>query len=217
MKRKLLCSFTVLLMTLTIFMGNVHADYYTSNILLREGTTSTEVSNLQKDLARLGYFHVSPTGYFGNLTLQSVLAFQKDNNLVADGIVGHNTARELMIEKVIKTASSYIGVPYVWGGTSPSGFDCSGFTHYSMLANGVVIPRTAALQYGVGIPVAKNKLQRGDLVFFSTYTSGASHVGIYLGNGQFIQASSGAGKVLISQLSNVYYSQHYYGAKRVIN
>ncbi|MDF2522585.1 MAG: cell wall-associated hydrolase, invasion-associated protein, partial [Clostridiales bacterium] len=146
-----------------------------------------------------------------------VISFQKNNNLTADGVVGKSTARELKVDTVIKTAKQYQGVPYVWGGASPSGFDCSGFTQYVFAKNEITLPRTAALQYNTGTWVDKDKLLPGDLVFFTTYKPGPSHVGIYIGNGQFIHASSGAGQIIISDLfSNPYYNSHYIGAKRII-
>ena len=117
---------------------------------------------------------------------------------------------------VISTAKSFIGVSYVWGGESPSGFDCSGFTQYVLKQNGISVPRTAADQYTVGISVSKSNLQVGDLVFFTTYKAGASHLGFYIGDGNFIHASSSKG-VTISSLSNTYYSSHYIGARRIIN
>jgi peptidoglycan DL-endopeptidase CwlO len=108
-----------------------------------------------------------------------------------------------------------MGVPYVWGGSTPSGFDCSGFTSYVMAKNGITIPRTAALQFGSGTSVAKANLKIGDLVFFTTYTAGASHVGFYLGDGNFIHASSAAGKVTISNLNtSSYYSSRFLGGRR---
>lgn len=118
--------------------------------------------------------------------------------------------------KVIATAKSYLGVPYVWGGTSPSGFDCSGFIQYVFQKNGITLPRVTSDQYKVGTSVSKSNLIPGDLVFFETYKPGASHVGIYLGNNQFIHASSGQEKVMISNLTSTYYTQHYIGARRVI-
>ncbi len=115
---------------------------------------------------------------------------------------------------LIATAQKYMGVPYVWGGETPSGFDCSGFTQYVMKQNGISIPRTAAEQFAAGTPVDKDNLQVGDLVFFTTYKPGASHVGFYMGGGKFIHASSGAKKVTVSSLDETYYTQRYIGARR---
>ena len=118
--------------------------------------------------------------------------------------------------KIVADAKKYLGVPYVWGGTTPSGFDCSGLTFYVMRENGITIPRTSETQYGAGTYVSRSTLQPGDLVFFeNTYREGISHVGIYIGNGQFIHAASSG--VIISNLSSTYYDSRYYGARRVIH
>lgn len=119
-------------------------------------------------------------------------------------------------DAIIDLAKQYLGVRYVWGGTSPSGFDCSGFVLYLYENNEISLPRVSTSQYKTGTVVAREQLQRGDLVFFNTDGSGASHVGIYIGDGQFIHASSGAHKVTISTLSGGYYASHYLGARRVI-
>ncbi|MEN6565808.1 MAG: NlpC/P60 family protein [Veillonellales bacterium] len=115
---------------------------------------------------------------------------------------------------IVNTAKKYMGVPYVWGGDQPTGWDCSGFTQYVMKENGITLPRTAAEQYAAGTPVDKSRLQPGDLVFFTTYKAGASHVGFYIGSGQFIHASSAAKQVTISSLDEQYYTDHYIGARR---
>lgn len=117
---------------------------------------------------------------------------------------------------VINTAQQYMGVPYVWGGTTTAGFDCSGFTQYVLKQNGISIPRTAAEQYQSGVSILKSNLKVGDLVFFTTYKPGASHVGFYMGDDKFIHASSGAKEVTISSLSEPYYTQRYIGARRYI-
>lgn len=119
-------------------------------------------------------------------------------------------------QNIVATAKKYIGVPYVWGGSTPSGFDCSGYVQYAFKAHGITLPRTSKQQWTAGTAISKSALQPGDLVFFAnTYTTGVSHLGIYIGDGQFIHASSSKG-VTISALSNSYWASHYYGARRVI-
>ena len=114
-----------------------------------------------------------------------------------------------------KTAYKYIGTPYVYGGTSTSGFDCSGYTQRVFADLGYTLARTSSAQYGQGSAVSKSNLVAGDLVFFNTSGSGVSHVGIFIGNGQFIHSSSSKG-VVVSQLSESYWANRYVGAKRVI-
>ena len=100
------------------------------------------------------------------------------------------------------------------GGVTPDGFDCSGYTQNVMKENGIDIPRTAAEQFAAGTSVDRNDLQAGDLVFFTTYKPGASHVGIYINNGKFLNASSAAKQVTIGSLDTPYYDAHYIGARR---
>jgi cell wall-associated NlpC family hydrolase len=114
---------------------------------------------------------------------------------------------------LISNALSLQGIPYVFGGTSRKGFDCSGFTQYVFAGSKISLPRTAAEQYNIGTPVNRQQLLPGDLVFFSTYKSGASHVGIYIGGGNFIHASSSG--VRITSLNDSYYKTRYLGARRV--
>jgi N-acetylmuramoyl-L-alanine amidase len=118
-------------------------------------------------------------------------------------------------EAIIATAKTCLGVRYKWGGESMSGFDCSGLVYYVFHENGITLGRTCKKQYAAGTPISKSKLQPGDLVFFqNTYTTGLSHVGIYIGDDQFIHASSDG--VMTSSLSNSYWSSHYYGACRIL-
>ncbi len=117
---------------------------------------------------------------------------------------------------IVATAKKCLGVPYVWGGESMSGFDCSGLVQYVFQKNGITIGRTVKKQYTACTPISKSQLKAGDLVFFqNTYTTGLSHVGIYIGGGEFIHASSDG--VMISKLSNSYWSSHYYGAGRILD
>ena len=114
-----------------------------------------------------------------------------------------------------RTALRYLGAPYVWGGESPSGVDCSGFVQAVFRRNGITLPRTADAQFEAGHRVSEGGLQPGDLVFFQTYAEGASHVGIYLGSGQFVHASSSNG-VRVDSLSESYYSSRFIGARRAL-
>lgn len=118
------------------------------------------------------------------------------------------------INSLLSTARSQLGVRYVWGGTSRRGFDCSGFVSYVFRQHGISLPRTSAVQATVGTPVSRGNLQPGDLVFFRTRGSRISHVGIWLGNNQFIHASSGGGRIRIDRLAG-YYSARYVTARRV--
>lgn len=117
---------------------------------------------------------------------------------------------------VVGTALAYQGVRYSYGGFSSRGFDCSGFVKYVYQRHGLNLPHNAAAQYGYGKPVSKGELQPGDLVFFRTGRSrGINHVGIYIGNGKFIHASSARGRVRIDSLNEGYYKSHFVGAKRL--
>ncbi|WP_052127173.1 C40 family peptidase [Pontibacillus litoralis] len=123
-----------------------------------------------------------------------------------------NTSVTSSTESLIKEAKKYMGTPYVWGGTSPSGFDCSGYIHYVYKQEGKHVPRTTATIWAAGTSVSEPSV--GDIVFFETYKKGPSHAGFYLGNGDFIHAGYSNG-VEISNLSNSYYKQRYLGAKRL--
>lgn len=119
------------------------------------------------------------------------------------------------VRDILTNAESYEGVPYVFGGTTPSGFDCSGYVRYVFAKSGITLPRMADEQYNVGKLVAKRNLQPGDLVFFQTYEAGVSHSGIYIGGGKFISATSSRG-VAVADLNDDYWGARYIGAKRVL-
>ena len=115
---------------------------------------------------------------------------------------------------IVTLSSRLLGVRYRWGGTSPSGFDCSGFMYYVFQRTGVAVPRTTYDMFESGTPVPRDQLQAGDLVFFQTLRPGPSHAGIYLGDGRFIHSSSGAGGVTITPIDHRYYAPRYLGARR---
>ncbi len=196
----------------------------------RVGDQGEAVARIQAQLASLGY-DVAVDGSFGPATASAVQAFQADSGLEADGLVGQGTYSALfgtdepmpevsrgttsISRRLISDALQYVGVPYVFGGTSPEyGFDCSGFVQYVFALSGIDIPRTADYQFEIGTPVSKEDLIPGDLVFFETYAPGASHVGIYIGDGNFVDATSGG--VTVESLYSPYRLSCYYGARRII-
>lgn len=197
--------------------------------VLRLGDSGAEVRMLQEQLQNLGYDLGQADGDFGKQTERAVKALQRDQGLTADGIVGNATRKVLRLDstpvsrgmgnasvsRILFTAKKYLGVPYVWGGSSPSGFDCSGFTQYVFDQNGVSLPRTADMQFEVGMPVRSDQLQPGDIVYFSTYEPGPSHDGIYLGDGKFINATSSRG-IAIDRMNSSYWAPRYIGARRIL-
>ena len=117
--------------------------------------------------------------------------------------------------QVVKTAESYLGTPYRYGGKDPSGFDCSGLTYFVYREYGYELPRSAGDQTSAGRWVSKGDLKAGDLVFFKTSEKGY-HVGIYAGNGYFIHAPRTGKVVEYQSLDNRYYRKRYYTARRII-
>lgn len=123
------------------------------------------------------------------------------------------------LSSVVTYAKQYLGYPYVYGGCSSRGFDCSGFVKYVFANFGVTLNRTASAQMDNGTSVAKADLQPGDVVFFKKSGSGASrasHVGIYVGNNQFIHASTSKTGVIISDMDSAYYTTGFVGARRML-
>jgi cell wall-associated NlpC family hydrolase len=181
---------------------------------------------------------VPADGLYGPVSRAAVRTYQKRHGLLVDGVVGPQTLGSLGIRRhagasggggggggtvssprpssrgarVASIATRYLGVPYRWGGSSPStGFDCSGFVMYVYRQVGVSLPHNAAMQYRHGRAVSRGSLRRGDIVFFN----GLGHDGIYLGGGRFIHASSSGDVVKISRLSEGWYSSRYVGARRL--
>ena len=118
-------------------------------------------------------------------------------------------------EALINTAEKYIGVPYVFGGTTPSGFDCSGFLQYVFEEVGFIIPRLADEQYLLGKSASVSQLEVGDLVFFETYTDGVSHCGFYVGGRKFLHVSASRG-VRVDSLDSDYWAPRFVGARKIV-
>ncbi|MCA0170441.1 peptidoglycan-binding protein [Bacillus sp. RAR_GA_16] len=204
--------------------------------VLKKGSTGSLVKELQSKLKAIGLYSGPLDGDFGNGTERAVRNFQSRNKLTVDGIVGPATWEKLKqstgyegnsndgnsdtgssnssfsVMDLIADASLYIGVPYVWGGNTPTqGFDCSGFLVYVFNKQGVSLPRTMAQMWNVTTAVSSPSV--GDIVYFTTYKPGASHGGIYIGNNKFIHAGSSTG-VTISDMTSSYWAPRYLGAKR---
>lgn len=123
---------------------------------------------------------------------------------------------DIVLKELVADTINYTGVPYKWGGESPSGFDCSGFVYFMFNKHGVDMPRTTSSSlFKMGTSISKADLQPGDLVFFDVNNSGGvSHVGFYIGNNNFISATSSKG-IWTYSMDNSYWSKYYLGAKRV--
>ncbi|MDR1701344.1 MAG: C40 family peptidase [Sporomusaceae bacterium] len=126
-----------------------------------------------------------------------------------------SAAKKPPANAILQTAAQYLGAPYKFGGTDAGGFDCSGYVVHVFQKHGKKLPRAADEQFQAGSKVAKNKLKEGDLVFFTTDSPGASHVGIYYGKNEFIHVSSSKG-VMISKFDDIYWQPRYLGARRVL-
>ena len=204
-------------------------------------STGDDVNHLQEALKAMGYLKIDNcTDYFGSQTEGALKAFQQAQGIKQDGVAGLRTidainkvlsGRGIVLEvatrgsevktlssDIIATAKKYMGTPYVYGGSSPKGFDCSGFTSYVYKQFGINIPRSSSGQATVGTMVNKSNLQPGDLLIFSnTYKSGVSHTGLYIGNGMFIHSSTtSSGGVIISELNSNYYTKHFSYGRRVL-
>lgn len=216
--------------TLVIMGSMIIAPSAQAATLLKLGSSGADVLTLQSELAQSGYSVGPLDGIYGPKTLAAVEAFQQKDNLPVDGIAGPLTqgalekgqspltasALSAKISGIISEAQALTGTPYVWGGTTKAGFDCSGFTQFVFASQGIELPRTSQAQANVGSAVSYTNLQPGDLLFFSFTGNGTiSHVGIYLGNSQFISATTHNG-VAITPLTSSYWLNAYKGARRVI-
>jgi peptidoglycan hydrolase-like protein with peptidoglycan-binding domain len=168
--------------------------------------------------AKLG---LAVDGVYGPVTRGAVIQFQRVHGLEVDGVVGPQTLGALGVaaaggsssSSAVAAARSQLGSSYKFGGVGDGGWDCSGLTQWAMGKAGISLPRTSYSQYGVGTPVQQSAIQAGDLVFFDTDGTGASHVGIATGPGSVISATSHG--VMEHEIAGGYWGAHYVGARRV--
>ena len=192
------------------------------------GDKGWKVKQAQQYLLKLGFDPGGTDGKFTKSTRKAIRKFQTKYKLKETGDLDSDTYEELKWRaeakdyggnvastKILKTAAQYKGVPYVFGGTTPNGFDCSGYVQYVFAKNGIRLTRTADTQALEGRFVSKKNLKPGDLVFFTTYEPGASHVGIYAGNNLFWNATSSRG-IMLSNLNDSYWGPRYYTARRIL-
>ena len=208
--------------------------------ILKPQVKGEDVQALQEKLQMMGFLFVNEVGkIYGPKTEKAVSDFQKVYKLKVDGIAGPDTIEAInnaltgknrirrpgasrgtsptrsIDNDIIATAKKYIGIPYRYAGTSPSGFDCSGFTQFVYNQHKISVPRSSLAQAGFGTILNRDELRTGDLVIFSnTYRQGPSHVGIYIGNGDVIHSGCSKG-ITIDNIDSGYYLKHYSYGRRV--
>lgn len=220
---------TIRLLTIKINQNEIIPENFEP---IKEGDTGDKVAEIKKKLKSLDIYKDEINSTYGKAAVAAVLEFQKANALPQTGIVDSATliklntvsdkkiadrasaSRRLVNAKAVDYAKKYLGVPYKWGASSGKAFDCSGYVVYIMKRFNVNLERTASSQFQSGAKIDRDDLQAGDLVFFTTYKKGPSHVGMYIGDNKFIHASSGVDRVTINDLDMTYYKQRYLGARR---
>lgn len=182
---------------------NVRTGPGTDHAKVTTVSTGKKVSLLGK---ANGWYHVSFDGVTGYISGEYI--YEGSSLPASSSGVG---------EQIVANAKKYLGVRYAYGGSSPSGFDCSGLTMYLYKQYGYSLPHTAAGQYNCGRRVSRDSLLPGDLVFFTASGNGGriTHVGIYMGGGNIIHARYSIGRVSIDSLYSGYYSANYVGAVRI--
>jgi len=167
-----------------------------SSIARRYGLTSTKLASMNGISIRT------------KLNVNKVLSLIPKSTFKPDIKTSDSTS------SIANMALRYRGARYALGASSRGGFDCSGFTSYIYRQHGKIIPRNSASQFAAGKPISRENLKEGDIVCFSTYRSGCSHVGIYVGNNKFMHAANSRKGVILSSLNESYYASRYLGARR---
>jgi peptidoglycan DL-endopeptidase CwlO len=216
LNRSILTGFAVCMLSAglpAIASANQTGDLGASSATTTMATSSTDTA-APTDGADVAMWNASPVKAEGTtashehepIRVEGVVHVQK----FASGIAARGAA---MASNLTRNAMRFLGVPYVFGGTTTGGFDCSGYVQHVFAMMGVHLPRTADAQFDAAHRI-KGQPVTGDLVFFQTYTSGVSHVGISLGGDRFVHAS-GHG-VMVSSLHDSYWAKRYLGARRVV-
>ncbi|MBM6869061.1 C40 family peptidase [Pseudoflavonifractor phocaeensis] len=200
--------------------GKVSAGGSSLNLRSGAGTSYSIVSSLPDgtivEIVGIdnGWYKVQYSGKTGYVSSDYMVTV-KDS--VGSRSTAEAAASSAIGDQIVAHAKQFLGTPYVYGGNGPNSFDCSGFTKYVYSHFGVTLNRTATDQLANGTAVSKSELQPGDLVFFrANTTKPVSHVGIYIGNGQFIHASTNTYSVQIDTLSSGYYSRVYVYGRHIL-
>ena len=209
----------------TIGYGLVQTGGSTLNVRSGPGTTYSKVTTLSDGAVVSivgidnGWYKIkTSSGATGYVSSEYMVTCKDSAGSRGDGTTAVAVASDSsMGQQIVSYAKQFLGVPYVYGGNGPNSFDCSGFTSYIYRHFGYTLNRTASTQLSNGVAVSKSELLPGDLVFFRYNTSyPASHVGIYIGNGQFIHASTNKYQVQIDQLMTGHYANVYIAARRIL-
>lgn len=209
----------------TIGYGLVQTGGTTLNVRSGPGTSYSKVTSLSDNAIvtivgiNNGWYKIKTSGgTVGYVSSEYMVTCKDSSGSRGDGTTAVAVStNSSMGSQIVSYAKQFLGVPYVYGGNGPSCFDCSGFTSYVYRHFGYTLNRTASTQLSNGVAVSKSQLQPGDLVFFRYNTSyPASHVGIYIGNGQFIHASTNKYMVQIDQLTTGHYANVYIAARRIL-
>ena len=209
----------------TIGYGLVQTGGSTLNVRSGPATSYSKVTSLSNNAVvsivgiNNGWYKIKTSaGTVGYVSSEYMVTCKDSAGSRGDGTTAVSLASTgSMGQQVVNYALSFLGAPYVYGGNGPSCFDCSGFTNYVYRHFGYILNRGASSQLSNGTPVAKSDLQPGDIVFFRYNTTyPASHCGIYIGNGQFVHASTNQYQVQISQLTTGHYANVYLTARRIL-